>query len=85
MKIIDQIKTERATTPKNTANQTTTDLQEQWFKDACRAGLIFHDETEFSTLPVKMGQLCCRVEIPNRRPNDPPFELRPLVELMQSA
>jgi hypothetical protein len=85
MKIVDQIKTERATKVKIADNQTTTDFQEQWFKDACRAGVVFHDETEFSTLPVVMNQICCRVEIPNRRPNDPPFELRPLVELMQSA
>ncbi len=85
MKIIDQIKTERATTPKNNANQTTTEKMKQWFIEACRAGLVLHDETEFSTLPMKMGQLCCRVEIPNRRPNDPPYELRPLVQLMRSA
>jgi hypothetical protein len=85
MKIIDQIKAERATNVKITANQTTTDLQEQWFKEACRAGVVFHDETEFDTLPVVMNQICCRVAIPNRREVDPPYELRPLVELMRSA
>ena len=85
MKIVDQIKTERATNAKKTANQTTNEQMKQWFIEACRAGLILHDETEFSLLPVKMGQLCCRVPIPNRRPNDPPYDLLPLVELMRSA
>jgi hypothetical protein len=83
MKIVDQIKAERATKVKITVNQTATELQKQWFKDACRAGLVFHDETEFDTLPVVMNQICCRVAIPNRREVDPPYELRPLVELMR--
>jgi hypothetical protein len=85
MKIIDQIKAERAAKVKITANQTANDQMEQWFVEACRAGLVFHDETEFDTLPVVMNQICCRVAIPNRREVDPPYELRPLVELMRLA
>ncbi|MBD2415641.1 hypothetical protein FACHB389_32825 [Nostoc calcicola FACHB-389] len=84
MKIIDQIKAERAATPKSASNETTTEAMIQWFQEACRAGVVFHDETDFATLPVVMNQICCRVTIPNRREIDPPYELRPIVELMKS-
>lgn len=84
MKIIAQIKTERAATPKSASNETTTEAMMQWFQEACRTGLVFHDETDFATLPVVMNQICCRVAIPNRREIDPPYELRPIVELMKS-
>jgi predicted RNA polymerase sigma factor len=84
MKIIDQIKTERAATPKSASNETTTEAMMQWFQEACRTGVVFHDEKDFTTLPVVMNQICCRVAIPNRREIDPPYELRPIVELMKS-
>ncbi|MEA5595696.1 hypothetical protein [Rivularia sp. UHCC 0363] len=33
-------------------------------------------------LPIRMGLVCARVVIPNRRPFDPPFEVLPIEKLM---
>lgn len=88
MRIIEQIsieqisKAESVAPPAKIINES--DMH-QWFLQACAKGLLDHDPLDFKYLPVKSNQLCCRVKIEQRTPNHPPYELRPLVELMRAS
>lgn len=62
------------------ANEKLTSDQIAWYERAIAQGICLPADIE--ELPIKMGKVCARVIIPNRRPHDPPFDILPIEELV---
>lgn len=62
------------------ANEKLTSEQKAWYERAIAQGICLPAAIE--ELPIKMGLVCARVIIPNRRPHDPLFDVLPIEELV---
>lgn len=62
------------------ATEKLTQEQKVWYENAIALGICLPAAIE--ELPIRMGLVCARVVIPNRRPFDPPFEVLPIEKLM---
>ncbi|WP_414624319.1 hypothetical protein [Calothrix sp. CCY 0018] len=62
------------------ATEKLTQEQKVWYENAIGLGICLPSPIE--ELPIRMGSVCARVVIPNRRPFDPPFEVLPIEKLM---
>ncbi len=62
------------------ATEKLTQEQKVWYESAIALGICLPAAIE--ELPIRMGLVCARVIIPNRRPFDPPFEVLPIEKLM---
>ncbi|MBW4672464.1 MAG: hypothetical protein KME60_34875 [Cyanomargarita calcarea GSE-NOS-MK-12-04C] len=62
------------------ASSRLTEEQKAWYGRAIAQGICL--EAAIEELPVKMGLVCARVPIPNRRPYDPEFDVFPIEELV---
>ena len=62
------------------ASSRLTEEQKAWYERAIAQGICL--KAAIAELPVKMGLVCARVAIPNRRPYDPLFDVLPIEELM---
>jgi hypothetical protein len=67
-----------AEAPKPLAERLAPELK-SWYEWAVSEGICL--PAPLLELPEKMGRLCARVLLVNRRPYDPPFETRPIEEL----
>lgn len=67
-----------AEAPKPLAERLAPELK-SWYEWAVSEGICL--PAPLLELPEKMGRLCARVPLVNRRPYDPPFEARPIEEL----
>ncbi|NJO63015.1 MAG: hypothetical protein HC836_33795 [Richelia sp. RM2_1_2] len=62
------------------ATEKLTPEQKAWYESAIAQGICLPAAIE--ELPIRMGSVCARVIITNRRPFDPPFEVLPIEKLM---
>jgi hypothetical protein len=63
-----------------TASEKLTDEQKVWYEKAIASGICLPAAIE--ELPTRMGLVCARVIIPNRRPHDPLFDILPIEKLV---
>lgn len=62
------------------ASSRLTEKQKAWYEGAIAQGICLPAPIE--ELPIKMGLVCARVVIPNRRPYDPLFDVISIEELV---
>lgn len=62
------------------ANEKLTLEQKVWYEKAINQGICLPAPIE--ELPIKMGLVCARVAIPNRKPYQPLFDILPIEELV---